>query len=129
MSCVHSVDGILSNMKMLYRILADLIFIIHGILFVLILFGFLYPTWWNWYMLTLVMVLISDLIFGYCILSKWEFQLRKRVNPKVNYDFDWTSYYLHKITDSYISKQFYYRAAITYLILCIGINLYFKFIF
>jgi hypothetical protein len=115
-------------MKLLYRVLADLIFAIHGVLFFFILFGFLFPVWWSLYMSGLVLVLISDLIFGYCILSKWEFYFRRQVNPEVNYEFDWTSYYLHKLTERYIDKTFYYRAAVTFLVLCITINLYFKFL-
>ncbi|MBP9710895.1 MAG: DUF2784 family protein [Candidatus Pacebacteria bacterium] len=116
-------------MKVLYRTGADAIFILHFLLVLLVVFGFLLPSFWYLYMAALVATLISDLVFGYCILSKWEFDLRKKINPKINYNFTWTTYYTYKITNYKISDNFYRRASIVVLVGCIALNLYFKFLF
>lgn len=116
-------------MRLLYRIGADSIFFIHFALVFIAVFGFLFPNLWYVYMSVLVATLISNLIFGYCVLSKWEFDLRKKVDPHTNYNFTWTTYYTYKFTNQRISDVFYKRAAIIVLVLCIAINLYFKFLF
>ena len=115
-------------MNFLYRTAANLIFVFHFFLVLLVLFGWLVPSLWYLYMATLVATLISDLVFGYCILSKWEFSLRRLVNPKLNYDFTWTTYYTHKFTNQKVSHRFFKQTAVVFLILSIAINLYFKFL-
>ena len=67
-------------MKFFYRVGADAIFILHFLLVLFVVFGWLTPRLWPWYMAALVVTLISDMVFGYCILSKWEFDLRKKHN-------------------------------------------------
>ena len=57
-------------MKTFYRIGADIFFLIHGALFLIILLGPFIEALWPFYMALLVAVLISDLVFGYCLLSK-----------------------------------------------------------
>ncbi len=116
-------------MKVLYRIGADTIFLLHLILVVLVVFGWMVSSLWWTYMGALVATLMSDVIFGYCILSKWEFDLRKRLNPETNYDYAWATFYTYKITNKRISDRFYKRTAIVALLLCIAINLYFKFLY
>lgn len=114
-------------MKLLYRIGADAIFIAHLVLVLVAVFGFLVPSIWYFYMGVLVATLVSDLAYGYCILSKWEFDLRKKLDPSINYNFTWTTYYTYKITNYRISDTFYKKAAVTALALCVVLNLYFKF--
>ena len=116
-------------MKFAYRLGADAIFTLHLLLVVLVVFGWTVPTLWPIYMVAMVITLASDVVFGYCIFSKWEFDLRKKVNPDTNYNFTWTTYYTYKVTNYKISDRFYKRAAIVALTLCILINIYFKFIY
>lgn len=113
-------------MKFTHRLIADSIFVAHFLLVLLVLFGWAVPELWSVYMAALVTTLISDLIFGYCILSKWEFDLRKRINPKIQYDFTWATYYTYKLTNQRINHRFFKSVAILFLILSIGISLYFK---
>jgi len=117
-------------MKFLYRVGAEAIFALHFLTVLLVVFGFLVPSLWYVYIAALVATLISDLIFGYCILSKWEFDLRRRFNPSVpKYDFAWTTYYTYKFTNQQISYLFYKRASIVALSLALIFNLYFRFWF
>lgn len=117
------------QMKTFYRIGADVIFLLHLLLVLLVVFGWATPNLWWIYMSALVATLISDLYFGYCILSKWEFDLRKRVNPATTYNYSWTTFYTYKFTNQRISDTFYKKASVVTLVLCIAINLYFKFLF
>jgi len=114
-------------MKLIYRMGADAIFLLHLVLVLLVVFGWAIAELWWVYMGALVVTLLSDLVFGYCILSKWEFDLRKKLNPATNYNYTWTTFYTYKITNKRISDRFYKRAAIVALVLCIAINLYFRF--
>lgn len=116
-------------MKYLYRISADLILILHFLVVIIVLFGWFKPDFWYFYMGTLVATLLSDLMFGYCILSKWEFNLRKKIEPDKNYDFRWTTYYTYKFTSIHISNRFYTYGSLIFLILSLTINLYFRFLF
>lgn len=114
-------------MKIAYRVGADTIFVLHLLLILLAVFGWIAPSLWWIYMGALFATLISDLTFGYCILSKWEFDLRKKLDPTTDYNYTWTTYYTYKFTNQRISDRFYKKAAVTALALAIAINLYFKF--
>ena len=112
-------------MKLLYKVSADLIFLVHALLFLVILFGWAIPSIWYIYMSLLVITLLSDLVFGYCPISKWEFYLRKKVNPEVSYDYHWSSYYTRWLTSRNLSPTFFFRVAIFFLTSSLVLNLYF----
>jgi len=112
------------------RIPADAIFLLHAVLFPLVLFGWTMPSLWYPYIASLVAVLLSDLLFGYCILSKWEFDLRKKIDPTVNYDFTWSSYYTSRLFGKErFSNSFWKTAALIFLLGSLAINLYFRYFF
>ncbi len=119
---VHSAPPIL------YRLSADLIFIFHFTVVMIILFGWLVPAIWPLYMFTLVVSLVSDVVFGYCLLSKWEFVLRKKFNPSIDYDYDFTTYYTYRLTNRTIRDSFMKIAAITFISLSILISIVFRFL-
>jgi hypothetical protein len=116
-------------MKFIYRAGADAIFLLHFILVLLAISGWAFPSIWWFYMGALVATLLSDLVFGYCILSKWEFDLRKKYDPKTNYNYTWTTFYTYKITNHQIRDSFYKKVAITAIVLMLLINLYFRFLY
>jgi hypothetical protein len=109
------------------RILAELLFIAHAALFFFLLFGWTAPQLWPLYMLAIAATLVSDLIFGYCLLSKWEFDLRRRAKQQVAYNYNWTTYYTYWLTNHRMSDVFFGRAATTFLAASLGINIYFHF--
>ena len=115
-------------MKYLYRILADLIFIVHSVIVLIVSFGGLFPKIWIVYFFTLILTLLSELYFGYCIVSKWEFDLRKKINPKIDYNYNWATFYTYKFTQNRISELFYRRATVVFLVLSLIVNIYFRFI-
>ena len=116
-------------MKYLYRIIADIIFLAHFLVLVIALFGWLVPSLWYVYMTVLILTLLSDLAFGYCILSKWEFDLRKKINPELDYRYSWTTFYTYKYTQNIISERFIERAAQVFIIGSLIFNIYFHYFF
>ena len=116
-------------MKFLYKISADVIFLVHFVLVFIVLFGWSTPAISNIYVGILIITLLSDLIFGYCILSRWEFYLRKKLNPELNYSYSWTTYYTHQFTQKHISENFFKWAAIIFLAGSLAIHFYFQYFF
>ncbi len=115
--------------ELIYRIFADFIFIFHVLVLAVILFGWAVPNIWHFYMGTLVITLLSELILGYCFLSKWEFDIRKKLNPEIDYDYSFSGYYTYKLTQHRISSRFLLRAGIIFLTTSILINVYFRFFY
>ena len=116
------------DMKYLYRICGVLLFIVHSVILFIILFGEFFPKIWIVYFSILILTLLSELYFGYCIVSKWEFDLRKKINPKINYDYNWATFYTYKFTQNRISELFFKRATVIFLVTSLVLNIYLKFI-
>jgi len=116
-------------MRFLYRFAADFIWIVHFFVVVIVLFGWLVPSFWFVYIAVVTGALISELLLNYCFLSKWEFDLRKKINQKLNYDYSYTSYYTYKLTHQHLSGRFLARAGIVFTTFSLVVNLYFKFLF
>ncbi|MCA9352775.1 DUF2784 family protein [Patescibacteria group bacterium] len=115
-------------MKIIYRTIGDIILLLHIFIFAVVVFGGFFPQYQNLYLAMIVLTILSDLVFGYCVVSKWEYYFRKKVDPRLNYDFTWTVHYLHKITNKNISPVFYKYVSAIFLILSLGIQLYFRFL-
>lgn len=98
------------NLK--FKLLADLILLIHLLLVFVILFGWHYPQIKYLYLVSLTVTLLSELFFGYCILTKWEFKIRKRIEPALNYDYSFISYYGHKVGIAVNSRIIKYLALV-----------------
>jgi len=108
------------------RIVAEGIFLFHCAIVVIIGFGWTITSIWYLYMLTMIATLISELALGYCFLSKWEFDLRKQIDPHLDYDYGFSSYYTYKLTRRRLSKRFIANAALSFLVASLAINIYFK---
>jgi Protein of Unknown function (DUF2784) len=116
-------------MKIVYRLLADTIWVLHFLVVFTVLFGWLFPSLWYVYMFVLASTFISNIFWNYCFLSKWEFYLRKKINPKLEYDFTYTSYYTYNLTKGYLSKDFLRWVGLGLTSTSLIINLYFAYFF
>lgn len=72
--------------KTIYHAIADIVFITHLLLVVLVAIGWIFPTLFYFSLTTMFLTVLSELIFGYCVLSKWEFGIRRKLNPTKEYD-------------------------------------------
>ncbi len=113
------------KVKKLYQLGANLIWAMHFLILCVALFGHLIPSIYPIYLGTLIGVSLSTIFFGYCILSKWEYILRKKINPEINYDFPYVSYYTRRLTQGYLSTNFLRNLTIFFISSCLLINLYF----
>ena len=84
---------------------------------------------WSFYMSILVSTLVSEALLGYCFLSRWEFALRKKLNPRTDYDYAFSSYYTNKLTHQRlnISTEFIKKSGLIFLAASLLINVYFRF--
>lgn len=98
--------------RLLYRFAAECVFLIHLFVVIIAVFGWALPIPWFIYTAILVGTLSLGLLLKYCILSKWEFDLRKKTNKHIYYDYTWTTYYTHKLTKHYIPKCFFERVSL-----------------
>jgi Protein of Unknown function (DUF2784) len=114
--------------KFLYILAADTLFVLHLILFLIVVFGWSIESIWGVYMTLLVLTLLSDIIFGYCLLSKWEFDLRKKIDPSIDYNFTWSTFYTHKFTANRIPDKLFKHVALSFLVISLSMNIYFKFL-
>ncbi len=116
-------------MKLMYRFLADVLWFIHFFVVAVVLFGWLVPQIFYLYLLTLFCVLLSNIFLHYCILSKWEYELRRKINPELQYEFSYSSYYTYRMTNGYLSNEFLRHTGLWFPILSLSINLYFTYFF
>lgn len=114
---------------MIYRLGADAIWILHLLVVVIALFGWTIPGIWLLYILVLASTLVSELVLSYCILSKWEFDLRKKVDPALKYDFSYTSYYTYRLTQGRLSPSFLRYVGIGFTSASLFVNIYFTYLF
>lgn len=70
--------------KLMFGFLAELMFYLHIISLVIIHLGWLFPGYRQAYLIFLVLVLAHHIIFGYCILTLWEFYFRRKINPNIS---------------------------------------------
>lgn len=114
-------------MRLVTRIAADCIFLIHCLAVAIIGFGWAIPNIWYLYMSILVVTVISEVALGYCFLSKWEFDLRKKIYPQLSYESGFSSYYTYRLTHQRLSKRFIANAALFFLLASLAIDIYFRF--
>ncbi len=72
---------------------ADLLFAIHLLTVAIILFGWAIFSIRIMYLTVIFLTLVSEIYLSYCPLTKWEFDLRKKHNPNLNYDYAFLNYY------------------------------------
>lgn len=116
-------------MKLVLNLVADVIWLLHFFVVIIALFGWLIPEIWYVYIFVLTSVLISNIIFEYCFLSRWEFNLRRKINPMLEYDYAYTSYYTYNLTKGFLSKDFLRWAGLSFTSASLVINLYFALVF
>ena len=106
------------------KLFANLILLIHLALVFVILFGWHFESIKLVYISALVLTLASEVFLGYCILTKWEFDLRKKDEPNLDYDYSFLSYYAYKLFGNRIPGKFIKYPALGFLIASIILYLW-----
>ena len=85
-SGVASASLLSGTRRYFYLTVANFIFLIHAAFALLVLVGWAIPGLFYIYLPVLITSLVSELLLGYCVLTKWEFGIRKKLNPTVHYE-------------------------------------------
>lgn len=102
---------------------------LHFFVVVVTLFGWLVSYIRPLYIGILVSVLVSNIFLKYCFLSKWEYDLRRRANANIEYDFIYTSYYTHYLTKGYLSRDFLRWVGLGFTSVSLLIVIYFAYLY
>ncbi len=111
-----------NNNKTKLWMAANGMFVIHMIWMTVVIFGWAIPGIYPFYVAFLVVNLILEIYFGYCIFTKWEFDLRKQVNPNFEYGPSFIRHYLNKFFGYQVSHSYIKPVAIGFLVVSILAN-------
>lgn len=79
------------------QLLAWFLAIAHPIITLTILFGWLIPEISYWYIAVLTGTALSWILAGHCVLSVWEFRIRKKLDPDLEeYEHLYIHYHMRK---------------------------------
>lgn len=79
--------------KIFYRFLAEVVFVFHILIVLVILFGWFFPHLFYIYGFLLFSTLFSWLVFGHCFLVDLEFYFRSKFNPSLKISSGFLAYY------------------------------------
>ncbi len=86
------------NQKIFLETITFLFSATHVLVLIVIIFGFLLPQNWTYlYISVLSVTLLSWVLLGYCPLTKWEFDLRKKYSTFPEYHYEYLHYWGYKL--------------------------------
>jgi len=110
--------------KLQINILANIVAFLHVVIVGVLLFGWSFSQPYILiYQVLLVITLVTELYFHYCLLTKWEFSLRKKLQPNLDYDYSFLIYYVFRYTRIRVNSKLLEILSVTFLILSICIQL------
>lgn len=112
------------DMRTLEHVGAVGIFLFHCAIGVVIFLGWLWQSIWPLYVGLLIVVLFQNIILGYCVLSRLEFALRRMLNPRLRYEYNFTTYYTYKLTHKRLSTRFVQILGTIFLTVSLAVSLY-----
>jgi hypothetical protein len=113
--------------KIFYLVAANFLVLIHIAVLVILLAGFMIekPVWL--YPSVLMITLGTQLATDSCVLTKWEFFFRKKIDPSLSYDASFLSWYAYKYSQVRIPSSF--LRIVSYLFLSASLYIYYRYIF
>jgi len=85
--------------------LADLVFVFHCFIGILVLFGWLFPHYRAVYLTLLLVWLLCWVFLKHCPVTRWEFLLRKIYDKKIDPNEEIIKYYIHKVFKKVVSLK------------------------
>ena len=83
-------------MKAVYRLLADVFFVLHFVIGAFFLFGWIFSEIQIVYLPLLISWPLSWILLGYCPVTKWEFLLRRKYGANLDTNTEFIRHYTHK---------------------------------
>lgn len=84
------------NTQILLKFQAGIIFSAHFVLVLIVAVGWLVPGLFYLHTALLAATIMSEILFGYCVLTRLEFGLRKKLNPDAVFDRSCIAHYTRK---------------------------------
>lgn len=103
-------------------LIANFLFVLHFIIVGIILFGWIFPLIYFLYVGILLVTLLCWIFLGYCPITKWEFNIRKKYEPGLDYKSEYIEYYFNKIFKIAIPVIFIRIVGIIFLIMSLMIT-------
>ena len=98
------------------RVLAELIFLIHTALVLILVLGWLLsPPYYYVYLAVLFVTFVTQLIWRYCLLTTWEFYFRRLYDPSIGPTPYYLTYYSHKMFPGLVSETLVDRLSLVFL--------------
>jgi len=83
-------------MKKFHIAIANILFLLHFIFGIFLIFGWLFPQIKVLYLTLLIGWFLSWIILRYCVFTKWEFILRKKYNKDIDTNAEFIKYYMNR---------------------------------
>ena len=104
-------------------LVANLFFVLHFIFVGIIFFGWMFPRIYFLYISILLGTLFCWIFLGYCPITKWEFNIRRKYEPSLNYKNEYMEYYISKFFKINIPVIFIRAVGIIFLVISLLIAL------
>ena len=101
----------------------NILFLIHFILVFIIFFGWMLPSVHFIYISVLFATLLCWTFLGYCPITKWEFNIRRKYEPELDYRNEYIEYYFSKFFKVNIPVTFIRFWGIVFLVISLLINI------
>ncbi len=108
--------------KIIDFLIVNFLFISHFAFVIIIFFGWAFPNIQFLYILVLSGTLLCWVILGYCPITKWEFNIRRKYEPNLNYRNEYLEYYFSKFFKVNIPVSFIRFYGILFIILSLLIS-------
>lgn len=96
--------------------MAELMFISHTLLMIVLLAGWLFPEpYYYIYLAILTLTFLTQLLFRYCLLTAWEFYFRRIHDPEIGPTPYFLTYYSHKTFPGWVTDGFVDRISLVFL--------------
>ena len=82
--------------KIAYLALANLFFFVHLAIILINGILWLFPSLFYIFLPTIIITILTEIFWGSCFLSNWEFNLRRKVNPGAVYAPSFITHYTYK---------------------------------
>lgn len=82
--------------KLSYKVAAEIVFSVHFLLVATVSLGWLIPGMFYIHLALLLATLLSEIFLGYCVLTRLEFGLRRKLDPTLVFDKSCMIHYLRK---------------------------------
>jgi hypothetical protein len=111
-------------MRKIYLLLANTLFVLHGLLVIFILFGWIFPSIKIIYLAVLLLWLSSWIFLGYCPPTKWEFLLRKKYDKNIDTNAEAIQYYMYKFFKKEISSDTIFTGGLILFIILVLLTIF-----